>query len=692
MNVARSSGSLLIRLCNVRQLQRAVPAKFVQRSYSNATQENDKPKAKDLKTANRQTASSATSSANQQTSSPTNSSAKSITNWYTTRTHNCGEVSNKHIGQSVRLSGWIQFSRFGKFLVLRDRYGIVQLVLKDKQLLKQLKAQGVDLKHLRLESVITVQGDVIARPPGEANPSMSNGDIEIDVKQLRLENECGELGINFNALCRTPEDVCLKHRYVHLRAANLQRNLAFRSDFLHRIRRFLIEQLRFIELETPTLFKNTPGGANEFPVLTRFKDKYYTLTQSPQQFKQLLMVASFDKYFQIARCYRDELTRSDRQPEFTQLDLELSFTSAEYVQQLIEDLLVAVWPAHLERIRTPFPRLSYAECMAKYGTDKPDLRLRLELDDLSEQLPAIGPHRQNFQAFAIRIRKGVLLPVPVLQQIKAVVYEKLNHHSKSNRLDGYLVRTVHGGELVNERIEPANESPDDSEGDANANNSTSTQIADDDDLELSNLQLDDPEDYLILCIGDLKILKDVVGKIRNAVIPLILDDPPVAQANGLADEKYAFLWVIDFPLFCTDENGNLEAHHHPFTAPIDEHRELLRSEPTQVIGQHYDLVLNGSEIAGGSIRIHDPDTQRFVFEQLLKSDVDQMSYFLDALKSGCPPHGGIAIGLDRLLSILLETESIRDVIAFPKTTLGRDLMSEAPNELSAQTKSFYNLS
>lgn len=673
MNAIRSRSSLLLKVFSVSQLQRAAsPATLAQRNYSNAIKEKA-PKSTD------------------QVDPPT----KSITNRYTTRTHNCGEVSSKQIGQTVCLAGWIQFSRFARFLVLRDRYGIVQLVIKDKQLRKQLKARGIDLKHLRLESVIIVKGEVIARPAGEANSSMSNGDIEIDVKELDVVNECEELNLNFKSLHQTPEDVCLKHRYVHLRAPNLQRNLQFRSDLLHRIRRFLIEQLKFIELETPTLFKNTPGGANEFPVLTRFKDKYYTLTQSPQQFKQLLMIGAFDKYFQIARCYRDERTRSDRQPEFTQLDLELSFTSSEHVLQLIEDLLAAVWPAELKSIRTPFPRIGYAECMTKYGVDKPDLRLQLELLDLSAQLAAITANRQHFSAFAIRIRKGVLLEDCVLKRIKAVVHEKLNHHSKSNQLDGYLIRAENGGRLVNEKIQPAaNESLDDEslESANRANNSAAASANDD---ELSNLNINDSQedDCLILCIGDLKSLKDIAGKIRNAIIPLILgaDDPAICRANGLSKDKYSFLWVVDFPLFCDDENGNLESHHHPFTAPIDAHRQLLYSEPRNVTGQHYDLVLNGNEIAGGSIRIHDPQTQRYIFDQLLKSDVSQMNYFLEALKSGCPPHGGIAIGLDRLLSIMLETESIRDVIAFPKTTLGRDLMSDSPNELSAQSKSFYNL-
>lgn len=679
MNAARSRSDLLLKVFSVGQLQRAaVPAKLVRRTYSNVTKEKDK----DLKSANQPYA-----QANSQANLPT----KSVTNWYTTRTHNCGEVSNKQIGQSICLAGWIQFSRFAKFFVLRDRYGSVQLVVKDKQLLKQLKARGIDLKHLRLESVIAVKGEVMTRPAGEVNSAMSNGDIEIDVKELNVVNECENLSINFNSLNKTPEDVCLKHRYVHLRAPNLQRNLQFRCDLLHRIRRFLIEQLNFIELETPTLFKNTPGGANEFPVPTRFKDKYYTLTQSPQQFKQLLMIASFDKYFQIARCYRDERTRSDRQPEFTQLDLELSFTTSEHVQQLIEDLLVSVWPAELESIRTPFPRISYAECMAKYGIDKPDLRLRLELDDLSEQLAAISEDRRHFKAFAIRIRKGALLEATVLERIKAAVHEKLNHHSKSNQLDGYLLRVQSGNRLVNEKIQPINELLDEKD----ANNVNTNSPANDDDLELSNLNIGDrhENDCFILCIGDLNSLKDVAGKIRNAVIPLILGagNERICRANGLAEDKYVFTWVVDFPLFCDDENGNLEAHHHPFTAPIDEHKALLATQPRSVTGQHYDLVLNGSEIAGGSIRIHDPDMQWFVFEQLLKSNISQMSYFLEALKSGCPPHGGIAIGLDRLLSIMLETESIRDVIAFPKTTLGRDPMSEAPNELSAQFKAFYHL-
>ena len=603
------------------------------------------------------------------------SSNKSITNQYTIRSHNCGDLSKQHVNENVCLAGWIQFNRFNKFLILRDRYGSVQLIIKDKKLLNQLKEREIKLKdELRLESVIIIEGKVILRPADEVNKLTSNGDIEVDVKQINFINKCDkELPINYNSLHKTSEDLCLKYRYIQLRSSDLQLNLQSRSEFIHAIRRFLIEQLQFIELETPTLFKCTPGGANEFVIPTRFKDKYYTLTQSPQQFKQLLQIASFDKYFQIARCYRDELTRSDRQPEFTQLDLELSFTRSELIQQLIEDLLKQTWLKELDCIRTPFKRMCYKDCIAKYGSDKPDLRLQLQLNDLTSR------NESNEQAFAIRIKHGLFLESSILDRIKMIAHEKLNHHSKSARFISYLSRIESDGKLINEKIQST------ANDDASLNEN---------DLKLNNNLIDvnlEANDCLILCIGDLVNLNEIVGRIRNSIIPLILNDKRVSEANGLCKDKYSFLWVIDFPLFSKDESGNLESYHHPFTAPIEQHKQLIYEDPLDAIGQHYDLVLNGNEIGGGSIRIHEYAMQRYVFENLMKSDVSQMSYFLDALNSGCPPHGGIALGLDRLLSIMLNTNSIRDVIAFPKTTFGKDLMCESPNELDAKTKSFYNL-
>lgn len=638
---------------------------------------------------------------------PINEASKTITNLYTFRTHNCGEVSSKHLNETVCLAGWIQFERFKKFYVLRDKYGTVQLIIKDKQLQKRFK------NKLSLESLIVLKGRVTARPAEDVNSSMKNGDIEVEVNEIDLVNECDkELSIHFNTLYKEPEDLCLKHRYVHLRSPELQNNLQSRSNFVHSIRRSLIEALGFVEIETPTLFKNTPGGANEFVVPTRFKDKYYTLTQSPQQFKQLLMIGSVDKYFQIARCYRDESTRSDRQPEFTQLDLELSFTTSEHVQQLVEHLLQTTWLKQLETIRTPFRRMRYADCISNYGIDKPDLRLALELNDLTNRLNSVnnGVDSVTERAFSICIKQWVHLDPSIQNRIRIAIHEKLNHHSKSNKLASYLIQVESEGKLNAEKIRLDDDasSNDASRSDVEQNESTSQTNESTDDVNesktsecdsndwmiLNNLKIADllekGSDCLILCIGNLSSLNDVVGKIRNAIIPLILTDKQISQANGLDKEKYSFLWVVDFPLF-SKEDEDLDSNHHPFTAPISEHNELIYKDPLSVIGQHYDLVLNGYEIGGGSIRIHDYAMQKYVFETILKSDVSQMNYFLNALRTGCPPHGGIALGIDRLLSVMLETESIRDVIAFPKTTNGRDAMSDAPNELSAKSKLFYHL-
>lgn len=612
--------------------------------------------------------------------------SESILNKYTIRTHNCGQISNKQLNQTVCLAGWIQFERLRKFFVLRDKYGCVQLIIKDKNLIKQLKDKGISLKDFKLESAVVLRGDVIKRPDGEQNASMSNGDIEIDVKEVELLNKCdNNLEIDFNTIFKTSEDICLKYRYIHLRSSKLQNNLQTRSDYLFKIRKFLIEKLKFTEIETPTLFKNTPGGANEFVVPTRFKNKYYTLTQSPQQFKQLLMIGSTDKYFQIARCYRDELTRSDRQPEFTQLDLELSFTTSEHIQSLIEDLLEDTWLSNLDKIKTPFRRMTYEECMNKYGSDKPDLRLEgLKIIEIDQS--------EKSKSFAIRIKNGLFLDNVIIEKIKEIVFQKLNHYSKLNELNSYLIRAKNEGELYAEKIRLGVNLDDDSE----LNKQTELNEFDlnyIEHLKSTKLDLQPNNDCLIVCSGNLVNLKEILGRIRNSIVPLVLNDKQISESNGLNKDKYSFLWVVDFPLFLKDdESGCLESNHHPFTAPIDQHKELIFTDPLSVIGQHYDLVLNGNEIGGGSIRIHDYKLQKYVFENILNSpDLESMNYFLDALNSGCPPHGGIALGVDRLLSIILETQSIRDVIAFPKTTNGKDLMSDSPNELSEKSKLFYKL-
>ncbi|XP_022085393.1 aspartate--tRNA ligase, mitochondrial-like isoform X5 [Acanthaster planci] len=503
-------------------------------------------------------------------------------NSFSWRTHSCGELSAAQVGQSVKLCGWIQHKRFDFMLTLRDAFGVTQVVLpkKDEESLPKMET----LEKVHLESVIMVQGMVQFRPEGLSNPKMPTGDIEVVASDIKVLNPSKDkLPIHINSFQQAKESLRMQYRYLDLRSSRMQRNLRLRSTIIMRMREFLCNQHGFVDVETPSLFRKTPGGAKEFLVPTRHRGKFYTLPQSPQQFKQLLMVGGIDRYFQIARCYRDEGSRADRQPEFTQVDIEMSFVNKDGIYAMIEQLLEYSWPRDKPKLSTPFPRMNYSQAMAEYGSDKPDTRFNWKIKDVTTVLKGCGPSIFNSEE------------------------------------DEFTISAVN-------------------------------------------------------CKG---ALTKVLGHVRLVCADILESrGVPVRDPN-----HYSFLWVEDFPLFLPSEgrDGELESSHHPFTAPVPEHSDLIYTSPLEVKGQHYDLVLNGAEIGGGSIRIHNAELQEYVLEKVLKEDSSCLSHLLDALQSGCPPHGGIALGLDRLISILCGEPSIRDVIAFPKTMEGNDLMSGAPS-------------
>lgn len=550
-------------------------------------------------------------------------------NW-TLETHLCGHINRQHVGQKVVVCGWIQHTRLdNKFILLRDRSGHVQLMNDDLKLLKEAT----------LESCLCIEGLVIERPEGQANKKIPNGDIEIQVESVKSLNISNvNLPMYIKSHNEADEYIRLKHRYLDLRNLWLQKNLKLRSDLTLKVRNFMADS-GFIEVETPTLFRRTPGGAREFLVPTHHKDQFYSLVQSPQQFKQLLMVGGVGKYFQIARCYRDEGSRPDRQPEFTQIDIEMAFTDAQKVQDMTEALVKDVWPDQLSE--EAFPRLTYNEIMSKYGSDKPDLRIDNEIQHL-------GFHEGRFakamwfrnDQFGSQLSKSALKKLE--KDFKGDSDLIVIGHQKNSELKQNVIKLLPPTTKLN---------PDD-------------------------------VGFIVLGPQESKVL-DCLGKIRSYFCQNLLTLDP---------KSLKFLWVVDFPMFLpNEETGQLEAAHHPFTRPRDEDIDLLEKRPDLVRAQHYDLVLNGQEIAGGSMRIHEPKLQKYILENILREDTADLSHMLEALKYGCPPHGGIALGLDRLMMIICGAKSIRDVIAFPKTSTGKDIMSGAPASVSAEEKSYYHL-
>uniref|UniRef100_A0A673AWI5 Aminoacyl-transfer RNA synthetases class-II family profile domain-containing protein n=1 Tax=Sphaeramia orbicularis TaxID=375764 RepID=A0A673AWI5_9TELE len=557
----------------------------------------------------------------------------------------------------VTLCGWVQYLRQDLFIILRDFSGLTQILIPQEESPNDLKAVLCDLT---VESVIMVRGTVTRRPAGQENKNMLTGEIEVLAENVEIFNVSKKLPFEIKDFVKKSESLRMQHRYLDLRSSQMQKNMRLRSELVMKMREYLCNVHGFVDVETPTLFKRTPGGAKEFIVPSREPGRFYSLPQSPQQFKQLLMVAGIDRYFQMARCYRDEGSKPDRQPEFTQVDIEMSFVDQSGIMSLVEGLLQYSWPAEKGPIQVPFQTMTYEEAMRGYGVDKPDTRFNMKIEFLRSALAQPGGSVQAIcvPSGAVRATSALFCP----QELSLVLV----------RADGSLKSPLKKLLSVS---------------------------ATDDLLQTTGAK---PGDLVLMaavticCLSSLSLFclcssqRPLLGNLRLQCAELLnsrgvtLRDPSV----------FHFLWVVDFPLFLPkdDEPEQLESAHHPFTAPLPEDTPLLYTEPHKVRGQHYDLVLNGCEIGGGSIRIHKASEQLHVLKNILREDPSLLSHLLEALDSGAPPHGGIALGLDRLVSIMVGALSIRDVIAFPKSFRGHDLMSQAPDFVSEEDLNCYHIS
>ncbi len=567
------------------------------------------------------------------------------------RTHTCGELRREHIGQEVVLSGWVRRIRdLGAvlFIDLRDRYGITQLAFSEDK--AELMEQA---RQLGREYVIQVQGEVIER--ASKNKQIPTGDIEIKVHRLEVLNPAKLPPFLIEDETDGGEDLRMKYRYLDIRRNPVKNNLIFRSRVTQLVRNYLTDQ-GFIDIETPYLIKSTPEGARDFVVPSRLHPgQFYALPQSPQTFKQLLMVAGMDKYMQIVKCFRDEDLRADRQPEFTQIDCEMSFVDQEDVLQTFEGL-IRYLIKEIHGIDTgPFPRLTFSEAMEKYGTDKPDIRFGMELTDLTPW----AQHR-DFNVFNSS------------EYIGAIVVPGASGYSRKqlNEITDWVKRPQIGAKgLVWVKF---NE-------DGSFKSSVDKFYHEEDLKKWVEKTQAKPGDLMLILSGEKKQTQKQLGLLRMEM----------AERLGLRKSgEFAPLWVVDFPLLEWDEEtGRYHAMHHPFTSPKIEDIPLLETDPGSVRANAYDLVLNGNEIGGGSIRIHNRELQEKMFRLLGFSDEEarrQFGFLMKAFEYGAPPHGGIAFGLDRLVAILAGKETIRDFIAFPKNNAGRDMMIEAPDFISEE--------
>ncbi|MBE2214955.1 MAG: aspartate--tRNA ligase [Opitutaceae bacterium] len=578
------------------------------------------------------------------------------------RTHHCSQLTKADIGTEVSLAGWVD--------TVRDQGGITFIDLRDREGITQLRLERHDdaalaavAHHLKPESVIAVTGKVTARPDGTQNPKLPTGDIEISVAKLEILNiaETPPFPLDDAGGERVNEDLRLTYRYLDLRRPKMQKNIRVRHQTAKVIRDYFDEQ-GFLEIETPALFKSTPEGAREYLVPSRIHPgQFYALSQSPQQFKQILMVAGVEKYFQIARCFRDEDLRADRQMEFTQVDVEASFIDREGIYALFEGMLKRVWKAVLDvDLPTPFLRMPFVEAMNRFGVDKPDLRFGLELVDLSDTF-----RTSSFKVFQATVAGGgavKALNAKSLADVTQGELKALEDAAKSLGAKGLAFIKVEGGEWKSPIVKFFTEA---------------------EKAELTKRLNIEEGDIIFFAAASWERACAILGRIR-------LDCAALLQKRGrltIRPDDWRFLWVVDFPLMSYDEEQKrFVATHHPFTSPVPEDIALLDSDPKAVRGQHYDVVLNGMELGGGSIRIHQPALQKKVFEDVLKIPADvvesRFGYMLKAFTYGAPPHGGIAFGLDRMVALLCGTTSIRDVIAFPKTQKGQCLMTQSPTPVT----------
>jgi aspartyl-tRNA synthetase len=570
------------------------------------------------------------------------------------KTHRCGELRASHVGMEVTLAGWVNRRRVHggiNFVDLRDRYGLVQVV-SDPVSYPEIHQS---LEEVRPEWVIQVEGMVRLRPEGLANPNMPTGEVEVLATKVRVLNQAKTTPITISKEEDENEEIRLRYRYLDLRRERMRENLILRHRVIKFIRDYLDEK-GFLEIETPILFKTTPEGARDYLVPSRvYPGEFYALPQSPQQLKQLLMVAGMERYFQIARCFRDEDQRGDRQPEFTQLDLEMSFVDREDVMQLVEEMftkLVAQVVPEKRLFASPWPRFTYCEVMDRFGKDNPDIRFGMELQDISELAS-----RSGFQVFESIVEAGGHvrgINAPGLGDYSRKQLDELTEVAKKYGAKGlaYLAITTNGEQR-----------------------SSFTKFIKPEVLE-SILHIMDakPGDLLLFVADKPAVVFEVLGRLRVLL----------AERLGMVDKNIlAFCWVVDFPFVVwNEEEKRWDPSHHLFTSPMVEDIPLLDVDPGKARGQQYDLVLNNYEVGGGSIRIHQRNLQEKVFKLIgLDPEVarERFGHMLEAFEYGTPPHGGIAPGIDRICMILADEPNIREVIAFPKSQTARDLMADAPS-------------
>ncbi len=569
------------------------------------------------------------------------------------RNCNCGEIRKTDEGKEIQLAGWVSRRRDHGGLIfvdMRDRSGIVQIVFDEA-------AMGKDFSKaetLRNEFVIGVRGKVRARSEETVNPKMATGEIEVVVNELRILNKAKTPPFYIQDGVDVDENVRLRYRYLDLRRPEMQKNIILRHR-VAKIMRDYLDEHGFLEIETPMLCRSTPEGARDFLVPSRLNPgQFYALPQSPQIFKQLLMVSGFEKYFQIVRCFRDEDLRADRQPEFTQLDIETSFLNQEDILTLMEGLIKRIFEPTLNvKIETPFQRMSWDEAMERFGSDKPDLRFGMELQDISEFVKG-----SDFKVFASVLENGGQVKV-----IKVDDYANIPRRELDNLVEYVKIYGAKGLAWI-QYSEEGIKSP-------------FKKFYSEETFEKIKQATGCKTGDLLLVVGDKpSVVAQALGELRLEM----------ARRRNLIDEnKLCFLWIVDFPMFeYVEEEKRYKAMHHPFTAPRDEDVEFLLTNPEKVKAKAYDIVLNGVEVGGGSLRIYQSDLQKKVFQAIGLTDEEaraKFGFLMDAFEYGTPPHGGIAFGLDRLVMLMAKRKSIRDVIPFPKTQSAIDPMSHAPNEV-----------